>query len=243
MGNAGELEVLTVENPVANDPDVTWVLDKGFVRLVDFMGGDGAVVQSARVSYGGGSKGDEKDRKLLNFLMKNHHETPFEHAVFKFHIKCPIFVARQWFRHRMASYNEISGRYTEFKEEFYVPAALRAQDVKNKQGSVATAALNEPALKAVFEKAHEQAFDAYQELIKGGVARELARNVLPVSTYTQFYFTVNARSLMNFLKLRTGEGAQWEIRQFAEAILVMFERKMPWTASAFREFILASFSH
>nr|AIA16676.1 Thymidylate synthase complementing protein [uncultured bacterium] len=243
MGNAGELETLTVENPMASDPNVTWVLDKGFVRLVDFMGGDQAVVQSARVSYGGGSKGDERDRKLLNFLMKNHHETPFEHAVFKFHIKCPIFVARQWFRHRMASYNEISGRYTEFPEEFYIPEKLRAQDTKNKQGSVAVPLSDENKLKDLFKEAHEKTFKIYHELIKGGVARELARNVLPVSTYTQFYWTVNSRSLMNFLKLRTGDGAQWEIRQFGEALLVMFEKKMPWTASAFREFILATFSH
>jgi thymidylate synthase (FAD) len=240
MGNAGELEVLEQESPLKSDENTTWVLDKGFVRLVEAMGDDRAVVQSARVSYGGGSKGDEKDRKLLNYLMKHHHETPFEHAVFKFHIKCPLFVARQWFRHRIASYNEMSGRYTEFQEEFYVPEKLRGQDNKNKQGSVAMDMSDEPRLKGLFQQANEQAFKIYQELLKSGVAKELARNVLPVSAYTQFYWTVNARSLMNFLKLRSGEGAQWEIREYASALMAIFEARMPWTAAAFRDFILTA---
>ncbi len=106
------------------------VLDKGFVRLVEFMGGDSGVVAAARVSYGGQSKGEEADRKLISYLLKNSHLTPFEHAVFKFHVSCPIFVARQWFRHRFASYNEISYRYTEVQDEFYLPSAWRAQDLE-----------------------------------------------------------------------------------------------------------------
>ena len=112
----------------------TKVLDKGFVRLIEVMGRDTGVVQAARVSYAGTSKGEEKDRKLINYLLEHQHLTPFEHALFKFHVKCPIFVMRQWIRHRMASYNEISARYTEVKDEFYIPSRWRAQDRKNKQG-------------------------------------------------------------------------------------------------------------
>ena len=122
--------------PEVSSPAVT-VLDKGFVRLVDFMGGDLAVVTAARVSYGSGAKGEDKDRKLISFLLRHDHMTPFEHSVFKFHVSCPIFVMRQWIRHRTSSYNEISARYTEVKEEFYLPSPWRAPDLKNKQGSTA----------------------------------------------------------------------------------------------------------
>jgi thymidylate synthase (FAD) len=216
------------------------VLDKGFVRLVDFMGGDLAVVQGARVSFGQESKGDERDRKLINYLMKHEHGTPFEMAVFKFHVKAPIFVARQWFRHRIGSYNEISYRYVEVKDEFYVPKEMRAQDAKNKQASFSgyfTAEQNKEG-QALIEAAHESAYEKYQQLLNMGVAREVARIVLPVSMYTQFYVTYNARSLMNFVRLRSGEGAQYEIKQYAEAMNHIFKDKMPWTYSAFEQFVL-----
>ncbi|MEK7743342.1 MAG: FAD-dependent thymidylate synthase, partial [Elusimicrobiota bacterium] len=178
------------------------VLDKGFVRLVETMGGDRGVVQAARVSYGGGSKGSEQDRKLIEYLLKHQHMTPFEQAVFKFHVSCPIFVMRQWIRHRMSSTNEISARYTEVQDEYYVPSAWRGQDLKNKQGSSAAPSLDHPALTAAYDEQMRSSLAAYRKLLAAGVARELARMVLPVSLYTQFYWTVNARSLMHFLGLR-----------------------------------------
>lgn len=211
----------------------TKVLDHGFVRLVEMMGSDAGIVEAARVSYAGTSKGEEKDRKLLGYLMQHQHMTPFEHAVFKFHIKCPIFVARQWFRHRMASYNEISYRYTQVKDEFYIPSRWRAQDIKNKQGSVTAPNLDHAALTRSLQEAIEKAKAVYEEMIKAGVAREMARMILPVNIYTEFYFTVNTRSLMNFLSLRADKNAQWEIQQYAEAMVDIFAAKMPWTYSAF----------
>ncbi len=213
--------------------DSAAVLDLGFVRLVDFMGGDRGVVDAARVSYGGVSKGEEADRKLIVYLLKHQHMTPFEHAVFKFHVSCPIFVMRQWIRHRMASYNEISARYTEVKDEFYIPSRWRAQDVKNKQGSVSAPRLDHAKLTGLFNKQIKACLATYRELLEAGVAREMARMVLPVNAYTQFYWTVNARSFMNFLSLRADAHAQWEIQQYAEALAAFFERKMPWTYAAF----------
>ncbi|MBI3553909.1 MAG: FAD-dependent thymidylate synthase [Elusimicrobia bacterium] len=209
------------------------VLDKGFVRLVEFMGGDQGVVDSARVSYGGKSRGEEADRKLIAYLLKHQHMTPFEHSVFKFHVSCPIFVMRQWIRHRMASYNEISARYTEVKDEFYVPPKWRAQDVKNKQGSLPAPALDHEDLTKKFETQIKNALALYREMLAAGVAREMARMILPVNAYTQFYWTINARSLMNFVTLRADVHAQWEIQQFAEALASCFQEKMPWTYDAF----------
>lgn len=212
------------------------ILDKGFVKLVEFMGGDRAVVQAARVSHGEGLKGEEKDKKLIRYLLKHQHMTPFEHAVFKFHIKCPIFVARQWFRHRWASYNEISGRYTEYPDEYYMPGKLRGQSQKDKQSSDFISIPDEKKLIKEIEEIQEKVFGFYRKLLERGVARELARMVLPLSLYTQFYWTVNARSLMNFINLRADYHAQWEIRQYAEAIAKIFREKMPWTYQAFVDF-------
>ncbi len=209
------------------------VLDKGFVKLVDFMGGDMRAVESARVSFGGVSKGEDRDRKLLEYLLEHGHFSPFEHSVFQFHIKCPIFVARQWMRHRIASYNEISARYTEVHDEFYMPEEFRAQDTVNRQGSV-EGGLDHRKLSAEYSAAIEASYAAYQALLKAGVAREMARGVLPVSQYTQFYWTVNARSLLNFLDLRLDKHAQLEIRRYAEAIAVIFRERMPWTWEAHR---------
>jgi thymidylate synthase (FAD) len=215
--------------------DLYPVLDKGFVKLVDFMGGDQRAVDSARVSFGGVSKGEDRDRKLLEYLLANAHHSPFEHSVFQFHIKCPIFVARQWMRHRIASYNEISARYTEVQDEFYVPAAFRVQDKINRQGSVASPALDNAALLKVYEASIKASYEAYEKLLAAGVAREMARAVLPVAQYTQFHWSVNARSLMNFLDLRLDSHAQYEIRVYAEALREIFEARMPWTAEALKK--------
>jgi len=211
------------------------VLDKGFVRLVDFLGGDDAVVQAARVSFGKGSKGEEKDRMLIEYLMEHGHHTPFEHSLFKFHVKCPVFVARQWFRHRWSSFNEISGRYTEMKYEFYKPEVWRTQKDKDykyvEMGKDESDDLSDK-LDDIYEKLH----DLYEEFLERGVAKELARIILPLSLYTQFYWTVNTRSLINFLKLRTDSHAQYEIRVYAEKINEIFKAKMPWSHEAFMKF-------
>jgi len=206
--------------------------DIGFVRLVDHMGGDNAVVQAARVSYGKGLKGEEADKKLIGFLLSNRHTTPFEHTSFKFHVKAPIFVARQWFRHRMASYNEISGRYTEMKDEFYIPETFRAQSKTNKQGSV-EGDLNHLWCSNKLKKSCEEAYVVYEGLIKSGVAKEMARMVLPVNIYTEWYWTLNAHALMHFIRLRSDGHAQWEMRQYSDTIFHMWEKVMPWTAEAF----------
>lgn len=210
------------------------VLDKGFVALVEHMGGDRAVVQAARVSYRSDGLGEpERDRKLIAFLLNNKHGSPFEHAVLKFHVKAPIFVARQWFRHRMSSYNETSFRYREAPEEFYIPGRWRLQDTKNKQGSVPAIEFDHRYYGHELIKNCEHAMAQYKGMIAAGVAREMARMVLPVNLYTEWYWTVNARALMHFIELRSELHAQWEMRQYSNAIWPLFAKTMPWTAEAF----------
>ncbi|HOX22024.1 MAG TPA: FAD-dependent thymidylate synthase [Elusimicrobiales bacterium] len=211
------------------------VLDCGFVRLLGVLGGDKRVVQAARVTYGSQSACDERDKKLIAYLLEHAHFSPFEHSVFQFHVKCPLFVARQWMRHRWSSFNEVSARYTEMPEEFYRPEQFRAQDFKNKQGSVKTAELDQEQIAADYGKALESLRAAYEKMLAGGVARELARLVLPSAQYTQFYWTINARSLMNFLALRMDEHAQLEMREYANAIAGMFHEAMPWSFEAFKK--------
>ncbi len=217
-----------------SDQDLCKVLDNGFVKLVDFLGGDGRAVESARVSFGSVSKGEAQDRKLIAYLLEHGHLSPFEHSVFQFHIKCPIFVARQWMRHRIASYNEISARYTEVHDEFYFPSEFRGQDRSNRQGSLPSASLDQGKMKEIYDRAIKASYSAYKELLDAGAAREMARMVLPVAQYTQFYWSINARSLLNFINLRADSHAQWEIRRYAEAIQDIFSAKMPWTWEAWK---------
>jgi thymidylate synthase (FAD) len=220
--------------------DEITVLDHGFVRLDDCMADDLAVVNAARVSFA--KRVDEMgdaDRGLVRFLMRERHSTPFEHGVFRFHVKCPIFVAREWMRHRAGSYNEHSARYSELPEEFYVPAADDVRTQVGKPGSYSF----EPVDAALAEETREtlgatyrEAYLAYRGMIDRGVAREIARMVLPVGIYTQFHWTLNARSLMNFLSLRNADTAQLEIRRFAEAVELLFAERMPVTHASFVEF-------
>lgn len=209
------------------------VLDKGFVHLIESMGNDRGVVQAARVCYrSNGLTDPEKDRKLIRYLLDHDHGTPFEHAVLKFHVKAPIFVARQWFRHRMASYNEVSGRYTEVKDEFYIPEKWRAQDTVNKQGSIA-GDFDHAMIDEATRDHYETSIVLYRRLLGQGVSKEMARMVIPVNLYTEFYWTINARSLMHFIKLRSEAHAQFEIRQYSNAIFKLFAPIMPWTCEAF----------
>lgn len=223
---------------ILTDKDTLKVLDNGFVRLANHLGDDKMVVASARVSFGSGAKDEKRDRQLIHYLLENAHMSPFEHSVFQFHIKCPIFVARQWMRHRWCSYNEVSARYTEVKDEFYIPEKFRVQDKSNLQGSLETDKLDNAKLIGEYTDCIKNSTDCYKKLLDAGIAREMARMVLPVSQYTQFYWTVNARSLMNFIVLRADAHAQKEIRAYADVISEIFAKKMPWTWEAFNDIFI-----
>ncbi|MEZ0348272.1 MAG: FAD-dependent thymidylate synthase [Thermus sp.] len=212
------------------------VLDKGFVRLVDVMGDDGAIVQAARVSYGAGTKTVREDAALIDYLMRHRHTSPFEMVEFKFHVKAPLFVVRQWFRHRTASVNEVSGRYSVLKDEFYEPAAFRRQARRNKQGSEGE--LEDEEARALLQEAEEKAYQAYERLLEKGVAREMARMVLPLNLYTEFYWKQDLHNLFHFLKLRLAPEAQWEIRQYAQAIAELVKAHVPLAWRSYEEHVL-----
>ena len=213
------------------------VLDHGFVRLDDVMADDLSVVNGARVSFARRrDELDDADAGLIRFLMRDRHGTPFEHNAFRFHIRCPIFVAREWFRHRVGSFNEFSMRYAKATDDFYVPEAEDVRSQVGKPGSYSfepvdadLAERTRGELRAVYETAYA----TYTSLVEQGVARELARAVLPVGAYTEFYWTVNARALMNFVSLRAAETAQREIRRYAEACERFLAEHMPVTYEAF----------
>jgi thymidylate synthase, flavin-dependent len=213
------------------------VLDHGFVRLDAAMASDLSVVNAARVSFARHKQEMEPDDEgLIGFLLRNRHGTPFEHNSFRFHVRCPIFVMREWIRHRWSSFNEFSMRYTRATDEFYLPSL---EDVRRQVGKPGAYSFEpvEPELaeqaRAEMEKTNEAAYATYNSLIDAGIARELARTVLPVAAYTEFYWTVNARALMNFLSLRNAEAAQLEIRRYAEVIENLFAEQMPLTHAAF----------
>ncbi len=253
------------------------VLDHGFVRVVDYMGDDAAIVQAARVSYGRGTKRTRDDQGLINYLMRNAHTSPFEMCEIKLHVKLPIFVARQWIRHRMANVNEYSARYSVLDREFYVPEGeqLAIQSTTNNQGrgqvsageqltlgtgpSAPAASQPGPGRRTARERAAEaqraravqeetqgfqesmaadanRSFGVYEKLLGDGVARELARIGLPLSTYTQWYWKTDLHNLLHFLALRADPHAQWEIQEYARVILDVVERWVPLTANAFRRY-------
>ncbi len=201
------------------------------------MASDLSVVNAARVSFARRKEEIEpEDEGLIGFLLRNRHGTPFEHNSFRFHVRCPIFVMREWIRHRWSSFNEFSMRYSQASGDFYVPAAEDVRQQVGKPGVYFFEAV-EPELaqraRTEIETTNEAAYATYRRLIEAGVARELARTVLPVAAYTEFFWTVNARSLMNFLSLRNAETAQREIRRYAEAIESLFAERMPLTHAAF----------
>jgi len=209
----------------------------GFVRLDASMADDLSVVNSARVSFARRSETlSDADIGLINFLMRERHGTPFEHNAFRFHVKCPIFVAREWFRHRVGSFNEFSARYSEMPPEFYLPESDNVRTQTGKPGAYVFETIEDEALRNnaihAMSRTIKESIRMYERLIAGGVAKELARAVLPVSMYTQFYWTVNARSLMNFLSLRTHQTAQLEIRQYADDVERLFAEAMPVTYAA-----------
>lgn len=218
-----------------------YVLDHGYVRLVDRMGTDLSAVRAARVSYDGDDKtGNDPiaDAKLLRYMIMNNHTSPFESVVFTFEVKAPIFVYRQWHRHRTWSYNELSARYAKLDEGFYVPSpeVIGVQSAKDKQARDIDALMGPKhiAQSQIIRGQSEQAIRIYMQLLEGGVPRELARSVLPVNVYSRMYATVDLHNLMHFLFLRTNMHAQWEIRQYAKAIWEIVQPFVPTTMGAFR---------
>jgi thymidylate synthase (FAD) len=213
------------------------VLDHGFVRLDDAMADDLSVVNSARVSFGRRvTEMSDADIGLIKFLMRDRHGTPFEHNSFRFHIRCPIFVAREWFRHRVGSFNEFSMRYAKATDDFYVPEADDVRSQVGKPGAYSFEPVDPELAETTREELqalYDTAYATYQRLVEQGVARELARSVLPVGAYTEFYWTVNARALMNFVSLRAADTAQREIRRYADAVERLFAERMPVTHEAF----------
>ena len=219
------------------------VLDHGFVRVIDYMGDDGAVVQAARVSYGRGTRKQLDDSALIGYLMRHQHSTPFEMCEIKLHVKLPIFVARQWIRHRTASVNESSARYSIMDREFYLPQPeqLAVQSTKNRQGRGEV--LNNVAAEKVLTLLKNDAqnvYSHYEEMLgldddKSRLTRELARINLSVNFYTQFYWKINLHNLLRFLALRASSHAQYEIRVYAEVILAILKLWVPATAAAFAE--------
>ncbi len=207
------------------------VLDKGWVQLEEFMGGDAAVIRGARICYGSQARDPAADVRLIQRLMKSEpkHNTVFEHAVFRWGAKCPIFVARQWMRHRIGSFNERSLRYCVASREYYVPATDESTD----PGAAAPDPLLEEYIRHM-----EASLDLYEKLVTAGWRKERARSVLGLGTYTEFIWTVNAWSLMNWLSKRLDPAAQWEHRQYALAVLQLFDETMPVTAGAFKESVL-----
>jgi len=219
--------------------DAIKCLDKGFVRLVDSMGGDDAIVQSARVSYGKGTSKVSQDRGLIRYLMRHRHSTPFEMVEFKFHCKMPIFVARQWVRHRTANINEYSLRYSEARDEFYYPDPnhIEFQSAVNKQGRMGEVDEDlKKKVQAYFKEISDRSFEIYCELNEAGVARELARAVLPVNLYTEWYWKNDLHNLLHFIGLRSDGHAQYEIRVFSDAMASYVKKVAPFAWEAYQDY-------
>jgi len=222
------------------------VLDKGYVRYIDHLGDDKRIVETARISYKSPSKGEEQDKKLLHYLYKHRHTSPFESVNITFNIKMPIFVMRQFVRHRTFRLNEWSARYSEMADDFYIPSSWRMQDTKNKQGSLSDESFNpeindiwycgDPTTshtsKVVRELCATQ-YRVYKDMINAGIAKEMARVVLPVNLYTEIYVNCDLHNLMHFLTLRISDHAQYEIKMFAIAMKQIAEILFPWTFEAF----------
>jgi len=215
------------------------VLDHGFVRLVDYLGGDARIVQAARVSYGEGTKTVREDRALIDYLLRNRHTSPFEQVILTFHVKMPIFVARQWIRHRTARLNEISGRYSVMRDEFYLPRPfeVRRQGTRNRQGSDEEPLPDDARERAIeaWSADQDSIYAHYETLLDDGIARELARINLPLSLYTEMYWQIDLNNLFHFLRLRMDWHAQYEIRAYGDVIARLAQAVCPLAFEAFEE--------
>jgi thymidylate synthase (FAD) len=221
------------------------VLNSGFVRYVDHMGTDQRITEAARISYHSPSKGDEADKKLLHRLYKDRHTSPFEMCKITFDIKMPIFVMRQFVRHRMQNLNEVSARYTELPDDFYIPNQWRAQDTKNKQHSTPDWGPGGPPLdwrnnigdaSTMLETACHDAYKLYKEMLSVGIAREMARLILPVNIYTEVYCCWDLKNLLHFFSLRDDPHAQWEHQEYGRAMKAIAAELFPWTMEAYEKF-------
>jgi len=232
--------IFTQEGEEALDKEIK-VLDKGFVRLVDYLGGDKRIVQSARVSYGEGTKSFREDKGLINYLLRNDHTSPFEQVVLTFHLKMPIFVARQLVRHRTARMNEISGRYSVMKEDFYLPADpdISFQSTDNKQGRSAEPVPEElrQEVKELLLTDQKRVYLNYRSLVDKGIAKELSRINLPLSLYTEMYWQMDLHNLFHFLRLRMHPHSQKEIQEYARAIFGLTKLVAPLACEAFENHI------
>lgn len=246
MQSTQEIKTLIAEDLGASEGHTIGVLDQGFVRLVDWLGSDLSIVRAARVSHASdwrAGKDTGSDERLIRYLMRHGHTSPFESVVFTFEVKAPIFVLRQWHRHRTQSYNEVSARYTELPDEFYVPvpedvgvphptnkqARITGDELTNDQRAAAEASVG------IIRGACAGSFEVYHALLARGVPRELARGVLPVNTYSRMFTTVSLHNLFRFLRERLSPGAQLEIRRYAEALLLIAEQVTPVAVAAFQE--------
>lgn len=225
------------------------ILNLGEIGLVESMGNDRKIAQAAWVSYGkqDSERTDDEVARVIRYMMQHRHGTPFEHVVFTFYVKCPIFVMREWIRHRIGSFNEISGRYKTLAAEYYIPEVFRIKGSSNKQGSILpdddwlethgwmdAEDFNQEMVEDL-TIAYDKAYDSYQSLLAEGIANEIARVVLPVGIYTQFWWTVNLRSLLNFMSLRSAENAQWEIQQYSKALEDIVKEIVPQSYDAWIE--------
>ncbi|MDR1031627.1 MAG: FAD-dependent thymidylate synthase [Holosporales bacterium] len=231
-----QIERTSVESFDSMLGQVIPVLDHGFIRVIDYMGDDTSIVQAARVSYGKGTKQSKQDAGLIDYLMRNDHTSPFEMCEIKLHIKMPLFVARQWLRHRTASVNEYSARYSVLNDDFYVPDTSRicAQSQSNKQTSGEALPLDVTkqiidTIKSVSRLAH----DKYKELIDIGLVREVARSIIPLNTYTEMYWKIDLHNLLRFVRLRNSPHAQYEIRVYAEKIQELLKAWVPLVYESF----------
>lgn len=216
-----------------------FLLDKGWLCVDGHIGTDADIVNAARMSYGNGTRTTREDANLISYLLEHEHGTPFEIPDIRFRIKCPLFVSKQFMRHRIASYNEISARYSKMVNEYYVPNEWRIQAKHNKQSSVASDdAIDNKALSKQYVESCQLAFATYKNMLKQGVAREMARMILPASTYTVFICKLNLRSLLNLVSLRYANNAQYEIRVYAEKMLEIIKEWLPLTYDAFDNHVL-----
>lgn len=245
---------MTELEQVLDNPNYRKILNRGFVGLVDVMpkepgAGDAAIVQAARVSYGKGTKQVSQDRALIRYLLRNDHTSPFEMVEFKFHLKIPIFVSRQLIRHRTANVNEYSGRYSLMTDEFYIPEKewIKSQSVDNKQGRGENLSEGEAEkVQEILEKTFDYTYEVYLKLlgkddfVEKGIARELARIVLPTAIYTEKYWKIDLHNLLRFLRLRLDEHAQYEIREVSKAILDLIRPYVPMTIEAWEDYVVNS---
>jgi len=241
---------MTLQSAIVNDANYIPVLDSGFVGLVDVMGDDALIARAARVSYGAGTKTVREDTSLIRYLMKHEHTSPFEMVEFLFHLKMPIFVARQHIRHRTASVNEYSGRYSEMSGEFYLPEKhrLQGQDQVNKQGSAGQLdSFDQTDIWEQMQRHQAESLKLYKKLLEPratsngqSLSRELARLVLPVSNYTEMYWKIDLKNLLHYVRLRDDAHAQWEIQQYGQALAHFVKQRCPIAYQAFQDYVQSS---